>query len=222
MPISPPARRLDLALVLVLALAITLLAMLLAPAGTLAKTRKGACQARSAAHAARAKPRRSGCATRGGKATRGKQGRRHAGRHAAKTHRKTAPTEALLTPALCEDQSSPVRASDGSFSCDDGSEPGCEGESSPVRSGSMLECAVSAGSPEPACGEETAESFCYTGAVESEEPVCEDGSAPATSSGGPPACDDGSEPHCEDASAPTRSAGHGLVCDDSAADAKSS
>ena len=91
-----------------------------------------------------------------------------------------------------------------------------------MRSGSTLECAVSPGSSEPACGEETAESFCYTGTVGSNEAICEDGNAPTPSDEGPPTCEDGSEPRCEDSSAPPRSAGTGLVCDDSASDAKSS
>ena len=49
--------------------------------------------------------------------------------------------------AICEDGSVPIRAHDGSFSCDDGSEPGCENGSEPILSGdrSALVCEVGPG-----------------------------------------------------------------------------
>jgi len=219
MPISPPCHRLNFALALSIALLAIVMA-LIAPAGALAKTRKQACPARTAAHV-KAKARRSDCATHRSKPARQRTRTRtrHAARRQGKGHGKAVPAEAVLTPALCEDNSAPVRASDGTFSCDDGSEPGCEDESSPVRSGSTLECVVSE-TAEPPCEEST--EFCYTGTVSSNEPVCEDGSTPTALGAGPAACDDGSEPRCEDSSAPIPVGSNGLVCDDSVSDGKNS
>jgi hypothetical protein len=39
------------------------------------------------------------------------------------------------TPAICEDESAPMRLGDGSFSCEDESEPECEDGSAPLPSG---------------------------------------------------------------------------------------
>ena len=92
MPISPSARRPDLALVL--ALAITLLAMLIAPAGTLAKTRKGACSTRTAAHAAKTRHRRPAMrgASRQGHPAQAQQAPRRAARGASARQGRTRGT----------------------------------------------------------------------------------------------------------------------------------
>lgn len=213
MPITSPAHRLSFALAILLGLA--LLATLIAPAATFAKTHKAACPSRAGAHA-KARARRSACTTHG-KATH-QTGRHPAAKHPARAHGKAAPTTAAATtPALCEDESSPVRSSHGTFSCADGSEPTCEGEAGPVRSGRTLVCVVASAPSEPACAEETSESFCYTGSAGSDEPTCADGSAPTAPDGGPPVCDDGSEPVCPDGSEPS-AAGRELICADSTAD----
>ncbi len=81
-------------------------------------------------------------------------GRKHRSKHAlAKAPHRGVP--ASLPAAYCEDGSSPVRASNGSFSCADGSEPECEDGAEPTRSsnGRSLVCAIFEGE-----GEEEAES----------------------------------------------------------------
>ncbi len=72
-----------------------------------------------------------------------------------------------MPPASCEDGSAPVRGSDSSFTCQDGSAPECEDGSTPTRSraGRSLLCPASlAGSPEAgeAECEEGAGSSCDT------------------------------------------------------------
>ena len=49
--------------------------------------------------------------------------------------------------ASCEDGSAPIQASDGSFFCDDGSEPGCENGANPIpsRDHSTLVCEIGSG-----------------------------------------------------------------------------
>jgi hypothetical protein len=200
MPIHLPARPLKLALTIALWTA-ALAALLTLPARTLAQGHKAACSTHSATHA-KARTHTSTCPSHKGKHARHGSGRRRT----AKPHAKSKPAPRLQTPALCEDESIPVRAANGGFSCDDGSEPGCEDGSNPVRSGHALECQISPPGSEPACAEEGAASSCQGG---SDEPVCEDGSAPATAGDGSSSCDDGSEP--------THSAGLGLVCKNAAA-----
>ncbi len=51
--------------------------------------------------------------------------RKHAGKPGA--------TVVFLSPATCEDESTPTRSPEGSYACDDGSEPSCEDGSTPVR-----------------------------------------------------------------------------------------
>jgi hypothetical protein len=101
------------------------------------------------------------------------------------------------TRALCENGSAPVRASDGSFSCADESEPVCPDGSTPVLSsnGSTLLCDVKASSSG------------------SSEAVCEDGSAPTRAGDGSFSCADESEPVCENGSVPALSSdGSTLLC----------
>jgi hypothetical protein len=101
---------------------------------------------------------------------------RRRAKHAKKTPKASSPVSPALAAAYCEDGSAPVRAGDGSFSCDDGSEAECEDGSTPTvsRNGKSLvcpvaiepeagwseECEVSAG-----CGAETSST--------SSEPACE-------------------------------------------------
>lgn len=59
----------------------------------------------------------------------GTRTRRSAGKHAAKP----GATVVLLAPATCEDETTPTRAADGSYLCEDGSEPACEDGASPIR-----------------------------------------------------------------------------------------
>jgi hypothetical protein len=199
-----------LALALFIAAVATLLA--LSPQPT-AQARKAACPSSSAAHA-----RRSHHACKQSKhtpkATRKSRPHAHSrvkvhrlkrvagGKKAAK--RKPAgttakpPAEANLTPAICEDGSSPVRARDGSFSCADESEPGCENGSAPAPSsdGASLVCGAA-----------------RTGASGSSDATCEDGSAPLHGGDGSFSCADGSEPTCEDGSEPTLTGDGALYCD---------
>ena len=65
---------------------------------------------------------------------------RHCSRHHAhkvahkpKKQAKPAAPAPKLTPASCEDGSAPVRSADGSYTCQDGSEPACEDGSEPIR-----------------------------------------------------------------------------------------
>lgn len=150
MPIHTSTRRLTSTLTL-LACAIALVAALLGPAQTLAQTRRAASCPSSTAHA-KTKRGAHACerSSHKGKA----HGRKHRSKHAlAKAPQQGVP--ASLPAAYCEDGSSPVRASNGSFSCADGSEPACEDGVQPTRSsnGKSLVCAILGGE-----GEEEAES----------------------------------------------------------------
>jgi hypothetical protein len=81
----------------------------------------------------------------------------------------------------CEDGSAPVQAADGPFACADGSAATCEDSSTATLSedGSILLCTVSSTPP-----------------TSTDEPSCEDGSAPMVEAYGRPSCADGSEPTC--------------------------
>jgi hypothetical protein len=181
--------------------AVLLLALLTLPTTALARSHRSACAARTATHV-KAKSRRPKCAVHARKGARKTAAKHHAPKHAAKTHSRSVAAAPSLIPALCEDESSPRRAADGTFSCSDGSEPACEDESSPIRSGHALKCVVSAPAKETPCEEESAGSFCLTGSSGSGEPMCEDGSTPTQTSDASSPCDDGSEPVCEDESTP--------------------
>jgi hypothetical protein len=161
--IHTSTRRLTSTLTL-LACMIVLAAALFGPAQTLAQTRTAASCPSSTTHAkARRGARACGRSSHKSKA----HGRKHHSRHAlAKAPRQGTP--ASLPAAYCEDGSSPVRASDGSFSCADGSEPECEDGAQPTRSsnGRSLVCAIPDGegeeeteSGESEC-EEAGGSFC--------------------------------------------------------------
>jgi hypothetical protein len=161
----PPARRLALAVTLALSLSAFVVA-LLGPAQTFAQTHRYTCP--SAAHA---KAKHGACTQPSHKP----KPKRHAKHTSAKkTHKKTHQALQATVPAHCEDGSLPVRASDGSFACDDGSEPECEDGATPTpsRNGKSLVCAVlsegDAGASEAECEAEAL--GCTTG---SGEQTCE-------------------------------------------------
>ncbi len=191
MPISPPARRLTLALTLVLSLAV-LVAALLGPSQTLAQARRATCS--SSATDSRAKLAVHTCVQPARK-RRTHHATRHRAKHAKKT-RKASPRPPVLAAAYCEDGSVPVRAGNGSFSCDDGSEPACEDGSTPTvsRNGRSLVCPV-AGEGE---GEAGSSEECQAGEAGA---GC---GAEAGSTSGVPACEapssEGSGPACEEQS----------------------
>jgi len=93
------------------------------------------------------------------------------------------------TEATCEDGSAPVRASDGSFFCDDESQPVCEDGSTPVVSSSGLTLV---------CAGESSDSG-------ANEVGCEGGSLAVQASDGSYSCVGSSEPECEGTSVPTLS-----------------
>ena len=93
------------------------------------------------------------------------------------------------TEATCEDGSAPVRASDGSFFCDDESQPVCEDGSTPVVSSSGLTLV---------CAGESSDSG-------ANEVGCEGGSLAVQASDGSYSCVGSSEPECESTSVPTLS-----------------
>lgn len=153
LPTRPPARRLTSALALAVSLG-ALVAALVAPSQSLAKSHKPTCST-SASHA-KTKRTVHACAQSSHK---GKSNAHHAPkRHATHALTKaTSPAPSSPAAAYCEDGSAPVRATDGSFSCDDGSQPECEGGSTPTPSinGTSLVCPVSSegGSGEAECAE---------------------------------------------------------------------
>ncbi|MGH2865479.1 MAG: hypothetical protein ACRDJX_09565 [Solirubrobacteraceae bacterium] len=152
--------------------AITLVAALLVPAQTLARTHRASSCPRATAHAkARHGARACEHPSPKGKGHRGKH--RSKSKHAlAEAPEQGAP--ASLPAAYCEDGSAPIRRSDGSFACADGSEPECEDGVEPTRSGNgrSLVCAILEGEAEaeggeavePEC-EEAASSLCSAGPI---------------------------------------------------------
>jgi hypothetical protein len=171
---------------LALSLSVFVLA-LFGPAQTLAQTHKAACS--TSAHA---KKRSAHACTQ--PSHRAKAQTRHASKHHAKhTSKKTGKggtsASQATVPAQCEDGSAPVRAADGSFSCDDGSEPECEDGATPTasRNGNRLLCSApaesEAGSSEAECEEEglgctttgsgPGEQACTASAADSSSFTCE-------------------------------------------------
>jgi hypothetical protein len=155
--ISPPARPLTTVLVLTAGLA-AVLALLALPSQTLAQGRRVPCPS-SAAHAGHGT---HACA----KARRGakRRAKRRLARHAlVKSVVLKASTPArAVEPSLasCEDASSPSRTVGGSFRCQDGSQPSCEGGANPTpsASGSSLLCP-----PTPGGGSAIEETGCEPG-----------------------------------------------------------
>jgi hypothetical protein len=161
-----PFRRLARMLALALSLG-ALAAALLGASQTLAQTHRAACST-SGVHAARVKSHPAACPTH--------KGRQH---HAAKPHgkhghRKTkgkgkgrSRVQQHPVAARCENGSVPTSVGEGSFSCEDGSEPECENGATPTPSsdGTTLLCSPGsereAGASEPECEEnEEAETSC--------------------------------------------------------------
>ena len=151
-----------------------LVVALIKPSQTLAQTRKATCTS----SAAGGKPKRStpACVL-----SRHKRKSKHhdTSKHHAK-HGLTRLPKGIGSPpveAFCEDGSAPVRAHDGSFSCEDGSEPLCEDGATPVRSkdGTRLLCPVfteeEASAAEAEC-EEAESATCEASSVTGQEP-CE-------------------------------------------------
>jgi hypothetical protein len=116
-----------------------LAAALIKPSQSLAQTRKATCP--SSAARGKAKSSTSACAK-----SRHKRRHHDTSRHNAKHAVSKLPKgiSSTVVEAYCEDGSAPVRARDGSFSCEDGSEPLCEDGATPAHSknGTRLVCPV--------------------------------------------------------------------------------
>lgn len=140
---SRPSARLTTALTLALSL-LALGVTLLGPAQTLAQTRKACSKPTSQTKTKHA----AGACT---KSSRRSKKTRHSSRHHAKpaptkkAPKTSTPASASVLPARCEGGEAPVRAADGTFSCNDGSEPECEDGATPTAShkGTRLVCPVS-------------------------------------------------------------------------------
>jgi hypothetical protein len=182
--IHTSTRRLSSAMT-VLACLIVLVVALLGPAQTLAQTHKASCSSAAthakAAHSARA----CGRSLHKGKNHRHKRHSKHA---PAKPHQQGIP--ATLPAAYCEDGNTPVKSSEGSFSCTDGSEPECEDGAEPTRSsnGRSLVCAILSeeAEEEAEAGESECEEadgpFCAVAAIPgSDEESCEVSSSDSSS-----------------------------------------
>ncbi len=167
-----------------LALSLSVIAMaLFGAAQTLAQTHKAACStsAHAKKHSAHA------CTQPSHKVK--AHTKRHTKHAPKKTAKKNPPASQAAVAAQCEDGSAPVRASDGSFSCDDGSEPECESGATPApsRNGKSLLCPVpaesEAASSEAECEEEglgctttgsdPGEQACTASAADSSSFTCE-------------------------------------------------
>jgi hypothetical protein len=219
--ISLPSR--SLAAVFASILSVVAVAVLLAlPAQTMAHARRVACTPSSTAHPKRrvhacGQAKQTSGAPRKSKAharpkAKGHNSKHTVGNHAGNTKRAVekkpaakakSPAGASPTPATCEDGSLPIREADGSFSCEDESEPSCQDGSIPVPSsdGSALLCVGSSR---------------RSGSAEAE---CEDGGAPVREADGSFSCEDESEPSCENGSTPTPSSdGSTLLCNAAASE----
>ena len=173
MPHTFPRR---ISLSLVLSLLVFAAALVMAPASSLAQTPRTNCTSSSSntRHSSRA------CAAAARKAEeRRANAKKHHAKHKtvkAKHKKKSAAKPALTTylPALCEDSTPPVLASDGGFSCEDGSEPTCENGVEPILSSnqSALLCAVLPGESEAEAAEASSEE--PTSEESGEEPAGEE------------------------------------------------
>jgi hypothetical protein len=175
-----------------LLLALSLLALaiaLIGPSETFAQGHKGTCSSShaKARHAARTCPQ----ASRKTKKTRPASKPRVVKRSHTKTRTKRGSHGSKATvfvPAVCENGSAPVLGAEGSFSCEDGSEPLCENGATPKRAsnGKSLQCAV-ASEPEASGGEtqceeaETEEGTGCSVGAEAGEQACEAGLCEAES-----------------------------------------
>ncbi|HXW58287.1 MAG TPA: hypothetical protein VEJ23_02285 [Solirubrobacteraceae bacterium] len=126
-----------------------------------------------------------------------------------KTTRKSARKASAPAKALCENGSAPARTGTDSYTCGDGSEPGCEDGSYPIvaPNGKTLVCNV----PSNEGGSSGGGDGSRPPSGETEEALCEDGSSPFFQDGSF-ACDDGSEPYCEEGNLTVSSDGTTLYC----------
>ncbi len=225
-PTCPPLPGLPRTL---LALPLAILLLAIAPPSALAhaKSHHSSCSHPATAHAATSaehaaakhSTRPPACSQQKGrtkKDTAGPAKRRKRGHAVARGSKPAASPTVHATPASCEDGAAPVRASDGSFSCADESEPSCEDGATPTRSanGSELLCPVAQDNGEDFCSDGSS-GECTVSWANSGEPTCEDGTAPVRMDSGSFACDDGSEPACEAGPAPAPSPdGSELLCED--------
>jgi hypothetical protein len=173
---------------------VVMAAALLGPSQTLAQTHRSSCP--TAAHA-KAKCKAHACvqSSHKGKA-------HHAakcqGKHAGKKGPKKSARQALA-PAYCEGGGTPVQAANGSFSCEDGSEPQCENGAIPTPRGKSLVCPVvfneESSSSQAECEEEEGAGSCAGGGSGTPS-----GAAPRSGAGGQ-ACEEssseGSPSQCE-------------------------
>jgi hypothetical protein len=149
--------------------------------------------------------------------------RRHRGKHAHNSHRRrhthhkgtgegTGTITTRLSP-ICEDDSKAISTA-GTSTCDDGSEPQCALNTTPVlrADGEILYCTPDTLPGEEECGNEGSPacgSFASSGA-----PACDDGTDAPLSAEGVYGCDDGTEPRCDEGLALSISEdGSSLVCE---------
>jgi hypothetical protein len=185
-----------LAIPLSAALAVAALALLLArPSATLGQGARAGCSS-STAHPTRGV---RACATRGHKTHARSKAKKHHIKHAvakkkAKGRSAGPSAAAAQPPATCEDAAMPIHGSDGSYSCEDGSEPECASGAEPTPSSGLRLLCVAESDPATTPA------------------ICEDESTPLLIGDGSYSCEDGSEPECEDGSSPTLSSASKLVC----------
>ncbi len=166
MTAKPPFRRLARALALALSLG-AIAAALVGASQTLAQTHRATCSS-TGAHAGKVNRHAGACATHKGKPRHTDKGRGKHGHVKTKgkggSHGSHHPA-----PAHCEDGTAPTVAGEGTFSCEDGSEPQCEDGATPTPSsdGKSLLCPVSsereAGASEAECEEDEEEETSCTG-----------------------------------------------------------
>lgn len=212
---SPILRRLP---ALLLAIACLLLGTGAAGAGAKTRTHNSACKAAvhvHASHASHACAKRSHAKHRRHphKAVKSQSRRHHTQSSKGKSGGGSAAHQAETTPAVCENGSTPSTSGQGTFACDDGSEPVCENGSEPASTsgGSKLVCAPNPDTG-PSFGEECELAF-EGGCAAPTPPICQDGSAPIWSKQGYYSCRYG-EPTCETGSEPTFSSnGTILYCE---------
>jgi hypothetical protein len=186
--ISLPGRR--LAAVLASSLSMAAVVVLALSPQTMAQARKPACPSSSIAHPKRgvhacARSEHTSKSPHKGNAHARLKANRHHAKHAVVNKRERATKNTTPSPstrqtaAICDDGSVPVRAGDGSFSCEDDSEATCENGANPSTSsdGSTL-----------VCGVDTSGDSGSTGVA------CEDGTAATQASDGSFSCAEDSEP----------------------------
>jgi hypothetical protein len=190
--IGPPKRRPSK----LLALALSLAALLALPSAASAQAHKASC---ASATTARPTGGVQACASsvRGRKThSRGRHARHRAGHRAARKHSTPASSPAPASTAdtnapFCDDGSEATRQGSGALACADGTKPTCEYGASVTSSGDgALVChappAEGSGTSEADC-EDVPGSTCQTipeGSSGSPSPACEDGSEPRLASDG--------------------------------------